>query len=113
MPAASTPTRLRPSNLIEPSVIVPRWAANVRLQSYRGAPALTYWEGKVIDPGFGQGEGVILDSGYRELALHPYGILRCVVDAGAFVKGEWGAEIVDALAHGIVEVLRDNPGLRQ
>ena len=36
--------------------------------------------------------------GYRELALHPYGILKAVVDAGAFVKGEWGAEIVDTLA---------------
>ena len=36
--------------------------------------------------------------GYRELALHPYGILKDVVDAGAFVKGEWGAEIVDSLA---------------
>jgi ureidoacrylate peracid hydrolase len=36
--------------------------------------------------------------GYRELALHPYGILKDVVDATAFVKGEWGAEIVDALA---------------
>ena len=36
--------------------------------------------------------------GYSELALHPYGILKAVVDAGAFVKGEWGAEIVDALA---------------
>jgi nicotinamidase-related amidase len=36
--------------------------------------------------------------GYRELALHPYGILKAVVDATAFVKGEWGAEIVDALA---------------
>ena len=36
--------------------------------------------------------------GYRELALHPYGILKGVVDASAFVKGEWGAEIVDVLA---------------
>jgi nicotinamidase-related amidase len=36
--------------------------------------------------------------GYSELALHPYGILKGVVDAGAFVKGEWGAEIVDVLA---------------
>jgi nicotinamidase-related amidase len=36
--------------------------------------------------------------GYGELALHPYGILKGVVDANAFVKGEWGAEIVDALA---------------
>lgn len=36
--------------------------------------------------------------GYGELALHPYGILKGVVDAAAFVKGEWGAEIVDSLA---------------
>ena len=36
--------------------------------------------------------------GYRELALHPYGILKAVVDANAFVNGEWGAEIVDDLA---------------
>jgi nicotinamidase-related amidase len=28
----------------------------------------------------------------------PYGILKGVVDSTAFVKGEWGAEIVDALA---------------
>jgi nicotinamidase-related amidase len=36
--------------------------------------------------------------GYRELALHPYGILKAIVDAAAFVQGEWGAEIVDVLA---------------
>ncbi len=36
--------------------------------------------------------------GYGELAQHPYGILKGVVDSTAFVKGEWGAEIVDSLA---------------
>src|SRR3982751_815398 len=36
--------------------------------------------------------------GYGELSDHPYGILKGVVDSTAFVKGEWGAEIVDALA---------------
>ena len=36
--------------------------------------------------------------GYGELAMHPYGILKGVVDAAAFVKGDWGAEIVDVLA---------------
>ena len=36
--------------------------------------------------------------GYGELSEHPYGILKGVVDSSAFVKGEWGAEIVDALA---------------
>jgi nicotinamidase-related amidase len=36
--------------------------------------------------------------GYNEISAHPYGILKGVVDSTAFVKGEWGAEIVDALA---------------
>jgi nicotinamidase-related amidase len=36
--------------------------------------------------------------GYGELSQHPYGILKGVVDSTAFVKGEWGAEIVDVLA---------------
>jgi nicotinamidase-related amidase len=37
-------------------------------------------------------------AGYHELALYPYGILKDIVDANAFVKGQWGAEIVDSLA---------------
>ncbi len=37
-------------------------------------------------------------AGYGELSNHPYGILKGVVDSTAFVKGEWGAEIVDTLA---------------
>jgi nicotinamidase-related amidase len=36
--------------------------------------------------------------GYGELSASPYGILKGVVDSTAFVKGEWGAEIVDSLA---------------
>jgi nicotinamidase-related amidase len=36
--------------------------------------------------------------GFGELADHPYGILKGVVDSTAFVKGSWGAEIVDSLA---------------
>lgn len=35
--------------------------------------------------------------GYRELTKHPYGILKGVVDGRAFVKGSWGAQIVDEL----------------
>ena len=37
-------------------------------------------------------------AGYNELSKHPYGILKGVVDGSAFVKGTWGAAIVDALA---------------
>lgn len=36
--------------------------------------------------------------GYPELPREPYGILKGVVDSGAFKKGSWGAEIVDELA---------------
>ncbi|MCB9590733.1 MAG: cysteine hydrolase [Polyangiaceae bacterium] len=35
--------------------------------------------------------------GYGELTRHPYGILKGVVDGKCFVKGTWGAEIVDDL----------------
>jgi nicotinamidase-related amidase len=37
-------------------------------------------------------------AGYNELSKHPYGILKGVVDGSAFVKGTWGAAIVDELA---------------
>jgi ureidoacrylate peracid hydrolase len=35
--------------------------------------------------------------GYNEISSHPYGILKGVVDGKAFVKGSWGAAIVDEL----------------
>ncbi|MCX5992721.1 MAG: cysteine hydrolase [Chloroflexi bacterium] len=34
---------------------------------------------------------------YHELATHPYGILKGVVDSKSFRQGTWGAEIVDVL----------------
>ncbi|SMB78266.1 cysteine hydrolase [Deinococcus hopiensis] len=36
--------------------------------------------------------------GYGEITRNPYGILKGVVDNNAFVKGSWGAQIVDSLA---------------
>jgi nicotinamidase-related amidase len=36
--------------------------------------------------------------GYNEISSHPYGILKGVVDGNAFVKGSWGAAIVEDLA---------------
>ena len=36
--------------------------------------------------------------GYGEITRHPYGILKGVVDGNAFIKGSWGAAIVDQLA---------------
>ena len=37
-------------------------------------------------------------AGYGELTRHPYGSLKGVVDGKAFVKGTWGAAIIDELA---------------
>lgn len=44
------------------------WASNFRVQQYRGRPVLTWWQGTVRPPGYGHGEGVILDSSYRQIA---------------------------------------------
>jgi nicotinamidase-related amidase len=38
--------------------------------------------------------------GYGEISATPYGILAGVVASNAFVKGSWGADIVDDLAPG-------------
>ncbi len=41
---------------------------DLRVQSYRGKPVLTWWEGKVLVAGYGQGHVVIADSSYRTIA---------------------------------------------
>ena len=43
-------------------------AINVRRQAYKGRPVLTWWEGTISQIGTGEGEGVILDTSYREVA---------------------------------------------
>ncbi|MEV8507812.1 cysteine hydrolase [Actinoplanes sp. NPDC051475] len=43
--------------------------------------------------------------GYGELSRHPYGILKGVVDGNAFVKGTWGAAIVDDLTPAESDIL--------
>ena len=45
------------------------WTTNPGVFRYRGEPVLTWWEGSVRSPpGYGAGEGVIVDGSYRELA---------------------------------------------
>lgn len=44
------------------------WATNFRITTFRGRPALSWWQGKVIGRGFGLGEGVVVDSSYNEVA---------------------------------------------
>lgn len=40
---------------------------NLQVQSYRGQPVLTYWEGKIVD-GIGYGTGYLLDAHYQQVA---------------------------------------------
>jgi ureidoacrylate peracid hydrolase len=37
-------------------------------------------------------------AGYGEITSEPYGILKGVVESNSFVKGTWGAQIIDELA---------------
>ena len=43
-------------------------ATNFTATEYRGKPALVWWEGKIEQSGYGQGEAVLLDHDYREIA---------------------------------------------
>jgi hypothetical protein len=48
-------------------------AENLSVQSYEGKRDLTFWRGKVLSLGFGQGEDVVMDSSYRTVARVPGG----------------------------------------
>jgi hypothetical protein len=43
-----------------------RYATDFKVQSYRGEPVLTWWQGGIV-AGHGEGEYVIFDSSYREV----------------------------------------------
>ena len=46
-------------------------AMDFKVQRYRGEPVLTWWEG--VHTGYGQGDYLILDNSYREVARVPAG----------------------------------------
>jgi hypothetical protein len=48
-------------------------ATDLQLQSYDGQPALSWWQGKLLPQGFGEGEEIIDDSAYRQIAVVPAG----------------------------------------
>ncbi len=48
-------------------------AEDLNVQSYEGRRDLTFWHGKVLSLGFGQGEDVVLDSHYQTVAKVPGG----------------------------------------
>jgi hypothetical protein len=43
-------------------------ATNFQVQQYEGRPALTWWQGRALRVGFGQGEDMVYDSSYKLVA---------------------------------------------
>jgi hypothetical protein len=43
-------------------------ATNFQVQSYAGKPVLTWWQGKILGVGFGQGEDLIYNDSYEKIA---------------------------------------------
>jgi hypothetical protein len=43
-------------------------ATNLQVQQYEGAPVLTWWQGRIAQQGFGQGEEMIDSGSYRQIA---------------------------------------------
>jgi hypothetical protein len=58
---AGTPVWFRP---LSPGLQV----TNFTSAQYRGKPVLVWWEGRIQQSGYGQGEAVVLDEDYREIA---------------------------------------------
>ena len=48
-------------------------AENLNKQTYEGRPVLTWWRGRVLSFGFGQGEDVVMNDHYQVLARVPGG----------------------------------------
>jgi hypothetical protein len=48
-------------------------AENLSVQVYEGQPHLTWWRGRVLSLGFGQGEDLVMDSHYRTVLRLPGG----------------------------------------
>jgi Arylsulfotransferase (ASST) len=43
-------------------------ATNFKIQQYQGKPVLTWWQGRIIKIGFGQGEDVLYNTSYQHVA---------------------------------------------
>ncbi len=43
-------------------------ATNFQVQQYGGQPVLTWWQGRILEVGFGQGEDEIYDTAYQHIA---------------------------------------------
>jgi hypothetical protein len=69
-PGQSGPMILDPSGRLIWFKALPKYtsATNLQVQEFAGKPVLTWWQGDISVHGFGQGEGVILNSSYAQIA---------------------------------------------
>ena len=69
-PGQSGPMILEPDGVLVWFKALPKYtsATNLRVQEYASKQVLTWWQGDISVHGFGQGEGVILDSAYAQIA---------------------------------------------
>ena len=44
-------------------------ATNLQVQQYEGKPVLTWWQGRILEVGFGQGEDVVYNTSYQRVAV--------------------------------------------
>jgi Arylsulfotransferase (ASST) len=44
-------------------------ATNLEVQQYEGKPVLTWWQGRILEVGFGQGEDVLYNTSYQRVAV--------------------------------------------
>jgi Arylsulfotransferase (ASST) len=44
-------------------------ATNLQVQQYEGKPVLSWWQGRILEVGFGQGEDVLYNSSYQRVAV--------------------------------------------
>jgi hypothetical protein len=45
----------------------PRWPSNVAAWEYAGQRVLAYWDGRIVKPGYGQGQATVLNDAYEQL----------------------------------------------
>jgi hypothetical protein len=102
-------------------------ATDFRAQTYDGKPVLTWWEGAVSAAGYGEGEYVIADSAYGEIArfaaangyagdLHEFTItaqdtaLVIASDAVSMDLTEWGGPTDGTLLDALVQEIHIESG---
>ena len=59
-------------------------AQDLNVQSYEGQSDLTWWQGRVLSLGFGQGEDIVMDPNYQTVATREARATACEADLHDF-----------------------------